>query len=37
MTFGKTNNCKVYFNNKGIEQGTEYKHLGNIIRSVRID
>ena len=37
MTFGKKNNCNVYFNDKQIEQVAEYKYLGNIVRSVRTD
>ena len=37
MTFGKKNNCNVYFNDKQIEQVVEYKYLGNIVKSVRTD
>ena len=31
MTFGKKNNCSVYFNDKQIKQVVEYKYLGNIV------
>ena len=37
MTFGKKNNCNVYFDDKQIEQVVEYKYLGNIVKSVRTD
>ena len=37
MTFGKMNKSNVYFNDKQIEQVTENKYLGNIVRSVRTD
>ena len=37
MTCGKTNTCNVYFNDKQIKQVTEYKYLGNFVRSVRTD
>ena len=37
MTFGKKNNCKVFFNDEQIEQVAEYKYLGNIVRFVRTD
>ena len=37
MACGKTNTCNVYLNDKQIKQVTEYKYLGNIVRSVQTD
>ena len=37
MNFGKKCCSNVYFNGKRIEQVTEYKYLGNIIRAVQTD
>ena len=36
MHFGKKCCSNVYFNGKRIEQVTEYKYLGNIIRAAKL-
>ena len=34
MVYGKLENVRLYFNGNALEQVTEYKYLGNIVKSV---